>query len=257
MDLLSLIDLKDVIGLLLGVLRELFEVERLEKALKKIMNLLIFLSDSEELITLLLLKLLELTVEVALQLEDDLLKELDLGALSGVSVQLIGLVKELESRGTIKGSLDVINAALGLNNAPVDLLHTLNVARTTLLGEGSKASFFIRVTLARLCSELTLGDRKDRLQFAVTIHLDRLVAVLVGLFLGFTSSGLLEDASSLGDRVVIEELGLARDAIEDIVLKATVIGLIDHLYQLLLHTLELLSQFNLPLHANVPVETLL
>mmetsp|Transcript_16750 Transcript_16750/g.22584 ORF Transcript_16750/g.22584 Transcript_16750/m.22584 type:complete len:538 (-) Transcript_16750:1092-2705(-) len=240
-DLLLLVDLKDVLGVLLVVNFELLDFDILVEGLKQVLDDLILLTDGELLSLLVLFKLLELAVEVAFELENDLLEELDLGALAVVTVELIGLIDELENVVGLQGGLHVINAALRLHDAPVDLLHALDITLLALLGESGETSLLIRVSLARLRAQFALRDRQDWLEFAITILVDILGAVEVSLLLSLPRTSLLEDASGLRNGVIIHESGFARDTILDVVLEAAVVSFIDHLAQLLLHALQLLS----------------
>ena len=205
------------------------------------------------------LELLELLVEVTLELENDLLEELDLCAFAAVTVELIGLIEVLEygSVGVLKHLLDFLDVALGLNDAPVDLLHALDVTLLALLGESGKTGLLIGVSFACLGAKFALGNGQDGLELAVAILVDVLDVVCVSLLLSLASSGLLKDASSFSDGVIIHEGRLSRDTIRDVVLETAIVGLVDDLSELLLHALQLVAKLDLPLQLQVPKDAFL
>lgn len=125
--------------------------------------MLVLLSNREDVIILELLKSLKLFIEVTLELEDDLFKEFNLTALSLVTIKIVRLIENLENVVALKSSLDVVDAALGLNDFPVNLLHAFDVTVLTLLCQGCKSCLLIGVSLASLGAQLTLRDCKDRL----------------------------------------------------------------------------------------------
>ena len=254
MDLRSLINFKDVLWCLLRIFWESLELDRLVQILEQVSDLFILFLNGEQLIALVLLKLFKLTVKVSLQLENDLLKELDLGTFARVFVEFVGLVYEFEGTVTFKGSFDVIDASLRLHDTPVDLFHAFDVTLLALFGKCSQASFFIGIALACLCAQFALRDRENRLTGTVSVHLDRLVIIFVRFLLKLACTGLFKDSSSLSDRIIVEELGLARDTIKDVVLKTAIVSVFDDFVEFLLHTLQLLAQLDLSLHSEVLVK---
>ena len=95
-DFKRFIDLKDVLGFFFWVPWELLKINRLLQALQQVTNLLVLLADGEKLIVLELLKMFELSVEIALKLEDHLLEELDLSTLPSILVKLVWLIDQLK-----------------------------------------------------------------------------------------------------------------------------------------------------------------
>lgn len=136
-DLCGFVDLEDVLGVLFRRLDKLLDINWLFEVFEKVMDLLILLANGKDLILFQGLELREFFVKITLKLKDNLLEELDLGALTSVSVKLLGLINELVDVFTFNGYLDFIDTALCLHNMPMDLFHALDITLLTTLLQGS------------------------------------------------------------------------------------------------------------------------
>lgn len=247
-DLRFLIDLEDMLWPFGQMLLEFLKNDRLLKALKQVTDLLVFLANSKNVIILVLLQLGELFVEVTLQLEHNLFQEFDLGTLSLVTEKIVRLVEQIEDVRVLKSRLDVINAALSLNNLPMDLLHTLDVSLLALGCESGESCLLIWVSLSGLSAQLALRDCQDGLELAVALHLIHVdIVKLVILLLQLASTCFLKNTGSFSNRVVIQELWLSTDTILKIVFKATELSLIEGLSHFTLHAVQFLLELNLAL----------
>lgn len=99
---------EDVIGFLKDVLLWNKQFNWLPKILLKLLNLLIFFLEQENLFLLVGVKLIVLLVVIAFQLKDTLFQQLDLAALSLVSMEFKSVIEDVVNVGALKSGLKVL-----------------------------------------------------------------------------------------------------------------------------------------------------
>ena len=130
----------------------------------------------------------------------------------------------------------------------MDLFHAFDVARLALIRKSCEPGFLLRISFASLGTKFALGDRQDGLKSATICQIVQVdIVQLVVLFFELSGASLLEDAGCLSNGVIIQKLGLSSDSVLDVVFEATEVRFVDHVRQLLLHSFNFLSDFNLPL----------
>ena len=216
-----------MIGSLSKISFKLLYDDWLLQTLEKVTDLVVFLSNGEEMIVFVLEKLLKFFVEITFQFEDDLLQELDLGSLSLVTVEIVWLVDHLEDVLTFQSGFQIINGSLLLHDSPVNFFHSFDIAALTFVRKSSESGLLIRVSLSSLVTELALCDGQNWLEFArITLLVEVDIVELVVLLLKLSRSCLFEDASRLRNGIVCHEARFTSDSILDVVLEAAELSFI-------------------------------
>lgn len=161
------VDFKNVLRSFKQILRESFEIFGNLQVLLQFFDLLVFLRNCENLVTFQLLKLGKLFVEIALQLKNDLLNQLNLDSLSSIVVQFEWFVEQIVDVWTFDGQFQVVNTSARLYDPPMDLFHALDVPLARLVLQGGQASLLIRVSLASFSAQFALGQRQNGLHLVI------------------------------------------------------------------------------------------